>query len=109
VGPVLDGVGTRQPREYLLESIIYPNAKIAAGFEGIVLRLNDGKTVIGTLRKETAEHLELIDADGHIFEVSKSDIKSRERGQSAMPEGFGKILSKRDLRDLVEYLSSLKK
>jgi quinoprotein glucose dehydrogenase len=109
VGPVLDGIGTRQPREYLLESIIYPNAKIAAGFEGVILRLNDGKTVVGIVRKETANHLELIDAEGHISEVNKSDIKTRERGQSAMPEGFGKILSKRDIRDLVEYLASLKK
>ena len=29
VGPVLDGVGSRQTREYLLESIVFPNAKIA--------------------------------------------------------------------------------
>jgi quinoprotein glucose dehydrogenase len=108
VGPVLDGIGSKQNRDYLLESIVYPNAKIAPGFEGVILRLKDGKTVTGIVKKETSDSLELIDANGNKIEVNKSDIQSRERGQSAMPEGLGKILSKRDLRDLVEYLASLK-
>ncbi|HEY2586712.1 MAG TPA: HEAT repeat domain-containing protein [Tepidisphaeraceae bacterium] len=109
VGPVLDGIGAKQNREYLLESIVYPNAKIAPGFESVILRLKDGKAVTGIVKKETDSQLELIDADGKQIEVNKSEIQSRERGQSAMPEGFGRILSKRDLRDLVEYLASLKK
>jgi len=40
--------------------------------------------------------------------VKKKEIKARTRGLSAMPEEFRQILSKSDLRDLVEYLSSLK-
>ena len=108
VGPVLDGIGTKQNRDYLLESIVYPNAKIAPGFEGVIVRLKDGKAVTGIVKKETPDQLELLDANGQKIEINKSDIQSRERGQSAMPEGFGKILSKRDLRDLVEYLASLK-
>ena len=109
VGPVLDGIGARQTRDYLLESIIYPNAKIAPGFESVILRLKDGKVITGIVKKETDGQLELVDADGHRIEVDKANIQSRERGQSAMPEGFGKLLSKRDIRDLVEYLASLKK
>jgi quinoprotein glucose dehydrogenase len=109
VGPVLDGIGARQPREYLLESIVYPNAKIAAGFESVIVRLKNGKAVTGIVKQETDADLELIDPDGHKIHVSKAEIESRQRGQSAMPEGFGKILSKRDIRDLVEYLASLKK
>jgi quinoprotein glucose dehydrogenase len=109
VGPVLDGVASRQSREYLLESIIYPNAKIAPGFESVIVRLNNGKTETGIVKKETDKQLELIDADGHKIEIDKADIKSRERGPSAMPEGFGNILPKRDIRDLVAYLASLNK
>ena len=60
------------------------------------------------MKKETSDSLELIDANANKIDVDKSEIQSRERGQSAMPEGLGKILSKRDLRDLVEYLASLK-
>jgi quinoprotein glucose dehydrogenase len=109
VGPVLDGIGAKQSRDYLLESLVYPNAKIAPGFESVIVRLKDGKAVTGIVKKETGTQLELIDADAKKIEVNKADIQARERGQSAMPEGFGKTLSKRDLRDLVEYLGSLKK
>jgi quinoprotein glucose dehydrogenase len=109
VGPVLDGIGAKQSRDYLLESLVYPNAKIAPGFESVIVRLKDGKAVTGIVKKETGTQLELIDADARKIEVNKADIQARERGQSAMPEGFGKTLSKRDLRDLVEYLAGLKK
>jgi hypothetical protein len=40
--------------------------------------------------------------------VKKSDIKTRDKGLSPMPEGMGQILGKQDLRNLVEFLSSLK-
>ena len=50
VGPVLDGIGTRQTREYLLESIVFPNAKIAPGFETAVIKLKGGKLVTGIFK-----------------------------------------------------------
>jgi len=108
VGPVLDGVGTRQNREYLLESIVNPNAKIAPGFEGVLLRLKDGRTLSGVVKKESDVDLEIVDADSHLTSVPKADIAARQRGQSAMPEGLANLLAKRDLRDLVEFLASLK-
>ena len=108
VGPVLDGVGSRQNREYLLESIVYPNAKIAPGFETAVISLKSGKTVTGIVKTQTPEQVVLIDADNKHITINAGDIATRSRGVSAMPEGFAKTLSKRDLRDLVEYLASLK-
>ena len=108
VGPVLDGVGSRQNREYLLESIVYPNAKIAPGFETALIHLKNGKTVTGVVKKETPAQVDLMNADGKIEAVKTADIQSRTRGVSAMPEGFAKTLSKRDLRDLVEFLAELK-
>ena len=108
VGPILDGIGSKQSREYLLESIVLPNAKIAAGFESVILRLKDGRTVTGIVKKQTDETVDLIDADGKKIHVRKDQIVQRKQGQSAMPEGLDKLLSKRDLRDLVAYLASLK-
>jgi hypothetical protein len=49
-----------------------------------------------------------LNADAQAIKVPVADIKSREHGVSAMPEGFAKSLSKHDLRDLVEYLADLK-
>jgi hypothetical protein len=41
-------------------------------------------------------------------EIKTSDITRRERGPSAMPEGLAQALTARELRDLVEYLATLK-
>jgi quinoprotein glucose dehydrogenase len=38
----------------------------------------------------------------------KSDIAERASAPSPMPEGLADVLGKRDLRNVVEYLSSLK-
>ena len=54
VGPDLTGVGSRQTREYLLESIVSPDQKIAQGFESVVLATSDGKVVTGVLKGEDA-------------------------------------------------------
>ena len=108
VGPVLDGVGLRQTRQYILESIVDPNAKIAPGFESAVVRTKAGKSLVGVVRKDDVDELVLINADGKEEKIPKSEIVSRERGLSAMPQDVSKTLSKRDLRDLVEFLDGLK-
>jgi hypothetical protein len=40
--------------------------------------------------------------------LAKSDLKTRERGVSGMPEGFGEMLNRFELRDLLEFLGTLK-
>jgi quinoprotein glucose dehydrogenase len=107
VGPVLTGVGKRQTREYLLESIVDPNAKIAAGFETVIVTLQDGSLHAGILKGESETELSLMQPTGVLEKLSKAQIKSRERGPSGMP-ALAAILSKKDVRDLVEYLASLK-
>jgi len=52
VGPELSGIGARQNRTYLLESILDPNKQIAQGFESVVLATSDGKILTGVLRGE---------------------------------------------------------
>lgn len=113
VGPKLDGVGSRNPREYLLESIVTPNAKIAAGFENATVALRDGRSLAGTVRHEAndALTLELVDGEAgttNSVPLQKADITQRQRGPSAMPEGLAGQLTPFELRDLVEFLASLK-
>jgi len=108
VGPALDGIGDKQNREYILESIVFPNAKVAPGFESATIKTRSGKAVMGVVKGETPSEVTVMDADGNTIKVAKSDIVSREKGLSPMPEGYKQALSLKDLRNLVEYLSSLK-
>jgi quinoprotein glucose dehydrogenase len=108
VGPDLNGIGGRQQRDYLLESIVLPNKQIAKGFETVVLTLTNGKSVVGVLKAEDAKEVQLMTAEGKLIVVPKGQIDERHTGKSAMPEDIVKHLSKSELRDLVEFLAELK-
>jgi len=43
-----------------------------------------------------------------IITIDADNINSREKGLSGMPEGLYLMLSKREIRDLIAYLGSLK-
>jgi quinoprotein glucose dehydrogenase len=70
--------------------------------------MKDRNVHAGTLKKETPVTLDILSPEDGPLQVNKADIEKRERGQSGMPEELRQVLSKRDLRNLVEYLSGLK-
>jgi quinoprotein glucose dehydrogenase len=106
VGPDLAGIGARQKREYLLESIVDPDKQIAQGFESVIMMMKNGIVYSGMVKAENDRELKLMTADGTLTTVAKDKIEKRDRSRSAMPENL--VRSKRDLRDLVEFLASLK-
>jgi quinoprotein glucose dehydrogenase len=108
VGPDLTHVASQKDRQYLLESIVLPNKQIAQGFDSVTVVLNDGDVQAGVLKSETPTELVLNSADHGAVILKKADIKTRRAALSPMPEGLGQIISKEDLRNLVEFLSSLK-
>lgn len=107
VGPPLNGVG-KQPRDYLLESIVVPNKAIAKGFESVLITTLDGKSVSGVLKGEDDKEVRLMTAEGKAVTVKKAEIDDRRATKSAMPDDLVGKLTKRELRDLVEFLSGLK-
>lgn len=108
VGPPQDGIGKKYNREYLLESIVLPNKKVAPGYETLVLFLKNGTDVTGILKEETPTHLTILSPEDGPVKVAKADIKQQEKGMSGMPAALAQMLTRQDLRDLVEYLASLK-
>lgn len=108
VGPELTKIGAEKDRQYLLESIVLPNKAIAKNFESILVITDDGLSHSGIVREETERELRLMTADGKLLTLAKESIEERQPTKSAMPEDLTKHLSKRELRDLVEFLSGLK-
>lgn len=108
VGPDLGRIGAQRTRTHLLESILFPNKEITPGYENLVLTLKNGSSVSGTLKAETATDLTLDSPEDGTMKISKADILSRARGLSSMPDDAAKALSKRELRDLIEFLASQK-
>lgn len=108
VGPDLKGIASRRTREYILESIVYPNKHFAEGYESLVVTLKNGTTYAGTLKSETAAELELNSPEDGLMKIKKAEIQTRAPGLSGMPEEIRQVLSKHELRDVVEFLSTLK-
>lgn len=108
VGPKLTHVSKDKTREYLLESILLPSKSIAKGFETAVIVTDSGLIHTGIVKQENDENILLLTATGQTITVAKDEVEERFAGKSSMPEDLVKQLTKRDLRDLVEYLSTLK-
>jgi quinoprotein glucose dehydrogenase len=108
VGPVLDGIASKQTREYLLESLVAPNAKIAPGFESLTVVLKDGRNFAGVAKPGGADEVVINSVEDGVMKFKLADVAKVQKGQSAMPDTMILVLSKRDIRDLVEFLASLK-
>ncbi len=108
VGPELGKIAATKNREYLLDSIVHPNKEIAKGYESVIVTLKNGNEVAGMLKGETDAELEINSPEDGLVKVKKADIKERLKGPSGMLEGIPDLIGKRDLRDVLEYLSTLK-
>lgn len=107
VGPDLKDIAAKKSREYLLESVVYPNRQIATGFENIVVTTKTGNSFAGMVKSDEATDLVLNSPEDGIVKIAKADIQKRERGISPMPEGMDKALTRFELRDLIEFLAGL--
>jgi len=108
VGPSLTHIGDVLTREQLLQALVEPSVRIAPGFGSVSLTLKDGQVVNGTLAKETAEALTINTSDAEPLVIPVARITKRENMPSGMPP-MGSLLSKREIRDVIEYLANLKK
>lgn len=112
-GPELTGIGSRQKREYLLESLISPSAVVLPGYGITLVTLKGGESLGGTLMREDSEKLilKIPDPASPDKEMERSiplsEIESRQPPLSAMPP-MAYLLTKSEIRDLVEYLSTLR-
>ncbi|TXF90128.1 heme-binding protein [Neolewinella aurantiaca] len=107
VGPNLAGVGHRlSPRE-LLTSIIRPSEALAPGHETVLVTLNNEEMLSGIVVSRTPEYLEVKTGKTETKKIPRADIAEEETLPSSMPSVDGKI-SRREIRNLVAFLTSLK-
>ena len=106
-GPNLSLIGKEKPVAYLLESVIKPSAHIAAGFDIVTLALKSGETETGSVASESATQIVLKHADGTTVNVDPKQVKTRTVAPSSMPEIYGQVLTRTQLRDVVAFLHAL--
>jgi quinoprotein glucose dehydrogenase len=105
VGPDLTGIGKRMTRAQIFEAILNPNGSIAAGYETVILSLKDGDSKVGIIVSEANGVLTLNSPEDGRIEIPIANIRSRERAPSAMPEGLTEMITRGEMRDLIEALA----
>jgi putative membrane-bound dehydrogenase-like protein len=107
VGPDLAGIGLKYKREDLMTSILEPSKVIAQGYETIVVVTNKGVTITGVFKGETADAVNLMDAEGKAHSILKKDIDERNFSPlSTMPNGLSDGMTLQDFADLLAFLEA---
>lgn len=107
-GPDLWNVGSLHERDYLLESLVKPNAHVAPGYGMVSVTLKNGSVSAGNLHKENKKQVIIADiTSGKKTTFPPEEIAEITRPASTMPPMTG-ILKKSEIRDVIAYLSSLR-
>jgi putative heme-binding domain-containing protein len=106
IGPNLTGMAVH-PKEELLMNILDPSRSVEGNFRTYSIRTTDGIVLTGMLASESKTSLELINSQGKREVVLREDIEELIASQkSLMPEGFEGQMTKTEMTDLLEFLTS---
>lgn len=105
VGPVLSDVGDQLSRKQLLEAMVAPDARLASGYGGVTITLQDSTSLRGVVEAETDTTITLRQGQDQVRSIPKSKVTAQVNS-SPMPP-MGDVLSQRELRDLVAYMTTL--
>jgi cytochrome c oxidase cbb3-type subunit 3 len=119
LGPDLTVAGSVRSTDSLVDSVRNPSRRLAPGiketakefpqeYETVTVTTPDGKKITGVTMNEDNFSLQMMDADEKIHLFEKDKLKSFEKSrESLMPPYDAKMLSDKDLNDLVAYLLSV--
>jgi putative heme-binding domain-containing protein len=106
LGPKLAALQDKSP-EYLTAAILDPNRAIDQKYHAYTIVTQNGLSLSGLITAETANSIELVDAQGKAHTILRIDIDElASSGISFMPTGLEKELSPQDLADVMAFVRS---
>ncbi len=109
IGPDLTSLGASAPPDYIVEALLYPNAKIKEGYHSASLATKDGQEHSGMIARETATEVLLRTADNRELSIATKDIVRRTSIGSLMPAGLLDSLVPEERLDLIQFIVQLGK
>lgn len=109
VGPDLTSIGASAQPDYLLESLLYPNAKLKQGYHTVLITTKDQQQISGMVVRENANEVVVRNASDQEVSIPANDIAQRTSVGSLMPAGLLDTLLPDERIDLVKFLSLLGK
>ena len=108
LGPELTDVGRRRGLSFLEESLLKPEADLPVMYRGIRVVTPSGETVVGVRLNEDDISIQLRDTGDNLRSFLKDKVKEIRRDSPSLMPAYGSILTKKEIEDLVAYLSSLR-
>lgn len=108
LGPDLSGIGRRRSLDYLTESIVSPGADVSIQYRALEVVTTAGETVEGIRLNEDDISIQLRDTSDNLRSFLKSNVREVRRGRPSLMPAFATVLSKKEVDDVVAYLSSLR-
>ncbi len=109
VGPELSDIGTVSPVDFLITSVMVPEAAVKEQHQMMTALTTDGRILQGIIVDESTETIRLKDAEGKEFTIPAAEIEERKTGGSLMPKGLQKLMTRQEFVDLIRFLSELGK
>lgn len=109
VGPDLTNIGKFRPWEWLIQSLLDPNAEVGANWKNVEITLVSGEVKSAIMQRKTSETLQVLTAGNKVEEIPTVQVKKIEVEEgSRMPGDYSSILTYDQMADLVAYMQSLK-
>ncbi len=109
VGPSLAAIASKYGKEGMLNAILHPSDGIAPEYASWILDTATYGIVTGLLVEDAPDRVVLRTEAAERIELVPSDILERRQGKlSIMPEDLVNSMTKQELIDLLEFLSTLR-
>ena len=109
IGPDLSGVGLKNNRAQILESMLQPSKKIEPKWLAYVVETVQGRVHTGLLIKKDDKEVVLKDAKDKLARIPASDVDVMAPQQkSLMPDLLVRDMTAQQVADLITFLVSLK-
>ena len=119
LGPDLTTTGSARATDYLVDSVRYPSRRLAQGiseamkefsqeYETVKVETADGHKFTGVVLNEDHFTLQMLDLREQLHLFEKDKLRSYEKSrESLMPTYDPKMLSDKDLQDILAFLLSV--
>ena len=106
LGPDLTNLGVTRTLTDIREAVLDPNKRFTKGYMPVLVTLGNGETIRGVARNTSNYSIQLLDADGELRLLSKSEVSKVDFPQTSwMPANYAERLSPQQVTDLLAFLS----
>jgi putative heme-binding domain-containing protein len=108
MAPGLSDVGSRRNAGYLERHLVAPDTQMFPINRPVHAVTRDGRVIDGRRLNESSFSVQLVDKDGYLVSLLKSDLREYTIGTTSPMPSFQETLTSDDITDVLSYLLSLK-